>query len=159
MVKTLILFIFFIGSIPIFGQQVVASGGQSGSSNDLQASATIGEAIIGSATNADVVSNQGFQQPLAKDLTSIIEISPSLSVEFNLGPNPMTNTLNVFLSDPLECQVIVMDKKGMVISKINMGQGEVRKQIDVSQWISGAYFVQVKDLKGRHLTALPIIKI
>ena len=146
-------------TIGVYGQQVVASGGQSGNGNQIQASATIGEAIIGSGTNGDLNSNQGFQQPLTSDITSTVEISPGVHIEFTVGPNPAVNQLNFTMSETMDCQLLVIDLNGRLIKKVEMTQQKVKHSFDLTTWQSTAYIIQIRSMKGRALAAIPFIKI
>ena len=156
-ILTIILVIAGIGNL--HGQQVVASGGQSGYGNQIQASATIGEAIIGSSTNGTYNSNQGFQQPLKKDITSTFEISPGKTIEFTIGPNPTIDRLNINLSQPLDCTVFISDVYGRWIKKTPLSLQKTSQSLDVSAMIPATYFIQLRNQKGKVLASLPFIKI
>ena len=153
-----ILFVL-IGFSHISGQQVVSSGGQSGFGNQIQASATIGEAIIGSQSNGNLNSNQGFQQPLQRDITSTIDLGSGNTIDVKIGPNPAFHNLNIQLSQVLQCDIAIYDNLGRTVLKTSINDAVLSQSIDISTLKSGTYIMHFTDAKRRNLTSVPLIKI
>jgi hypothetical protein len=141
------------------GQSVISSGGQSGTSNEIHASATIGEAIIGANNNGDSFSNQGFQQPLQSDITAVIELPESIKINITIGPNPANQQLNISIDKPLEGNYLLTDQNGKLVKKIKIQNNQMRQSINVSQMNAGSYFINLLNEKGKQLITIPFIKI
>ena len=153
------LLLVLMGFSNIFGQQVVASGGQSGFGNQIQASATVGEAIIGSQSNGTLNSNQGFQQPLQRDVTSTVELESGYLIDIKIGPNPAFQNLNIQFSQALQCQILIYDNIGRMVLKTKMDAAALTQNIDISNLKTGTYIIHFIDKEQRNLTSVPIIKI
>ena len=159
MKKSLLIVMACFAFLSTYAQAVVASGGQSGSSNELQASATVGEAIIGANTNGSEFANQGFQQPLKRDITSVIETSSKLRIDVTVGPVPTRDYIEVTLQKSFEGMLVLTDQQGRLINRLNVQRQSQKYQLQLMQLKSGTYFVSIYSPEGKVLTSIPVIKI
>jgi len=154
-----LLFTLIISLECLNGQSVVSSGGQSGSSNDLHASATIGEAIIGAGNTGSLFSNQGFQQPLQSDITSVVEINSKLKVELSIGPIPTYGLITVSIDKSIDGNFLLVDNLGRVLKKVTLKKSQLTYKMDLSQLEGGVYYLTIDSTESKLLTAVPIVKI
>lgn len=159
MKNIILLFTMLLIFGPVYGQSVVSSGGQSGSSNELHASATIGEAIIGSRSNGDLFSNQGFQQPKQSDITSVVEINSNLKVELSVGPIPSNDFITISIDKPIDGNFLLVDKLGRIIKKQSFSKAQLAYKMDLSLLDSGVYYLTIESKETKQLTGIPVIKI
>jgi hypothetical protein len=159
MKNLILLYILIITYGNLSSQSVIASGGQSGSSSELQASATIGESIIGAQNNGILFSNQGFQQPLQSDITSIIEVNSKLKIEFKVGPIPSYNNIAFSLEKSLEGTFVLVDQLGKKIKEIPIIKYHLFYNMDLSQLDAATYYLIVISKENKKLTSVPIVKI
>ena len=158
--KNIILLFTLILSVGyINGQSVVSSGGQSGTSNDLHASATVGEAIIGARTEGSLFSNQGFQQPLQSDITSVVEINSKLKVELSIGPIPTYGLITISIDKSIDGNFLLVDNLGRVLKKLTLKKNQLTFIMDLSQLEGGVYYLTIDSTESKQLTAVPIVKI
>lgn len=158
--KNIILLFTLILSIGCLkGQSVVSSGGQSGSSNDLHASATIGETIIGSQNDGILFSNQGFQQPLQSDITSIVEINPKLKVKLSIGPIPTYDLITISIDKSLKGNFLLVDNLGRVLNKAPINKSQLSYKMDLSKLEAGVYYLTIDSNDSKQLTSVPIVKL
>lgn len=143
----------------LYGQSVISSGGQSGTSNDLHASATIGETIIGSQNNGNLFSNQGFQQPLQSDITSVFEIDSKLEVQLSIGPIPTYSSIAIYIDKPLEGMFLLYDQLGKVVRKTPIKNQQLFFAMDLTQLDAATYYLTIVSPEGKKLTSVPIVKI
>ena len=73
--------------------QVLSAGGKTYQSGDLTLSATVGETIIGTGEQKDLILYQGFQQTFQTTVTSLSD--KPLQLEVKAYPNPTTDRLTV----------------------------------------------------------------
>ena len=154
-----ILFILLLSIGSLHGQSVVSSGGQSGSSNELHASATVGEAIIGARSNGAIFSNQGFQQPLQSDITSTVEISSQLKIELSIGPIPTYNVVQITIDKPVSGSFLLTDQLGKTVKKLPLKNSQLKHTFDLSQLNAATYYLTLVSDDGRKLTTVPVVKI
>ncbi|MFT6336116.1 MAG: hypothetical protein ACJATI_002872 [Halioglobus sp.] len=154
------IFILSLLSIPAWSQSVIASGGQAGSNNNLSASATIGESIIGSNSIPGLSSNQGFQQPLQSDIsTSIFDINGQM-VDVLIAPNPVRGQLKITLSKSFDdINIMIYTSTGILVTSNHYHSSLSIIEDDISDLKSGAYYIGINDRNGHRLVNIPIIKI
>lgn len=159
--KSILCILLFVSLyIPCTSQSVVASAGQSGSNGSIQASATVGEAIIGSGTAAGLMANQGFQQPLANDLSTSIFDPLGQLVEVVLSPNPALENVQLYFScDMSDLQVWMYSSAGQLVGMHQFEGPRSAVVFGVGHLESGSYYIHIVNQHGHHLGTLPLIKI
>lgn len=121
-------------------KQVVANGGSSSSSGGYQIEQTIGETVVTTDTQGDIILCQGFQQVDGSTIVSIKELD---NYSFNYYPNPVVNELNIELQQAEEkVNIFVVDQSGRVLLQQKVENTKDFK-LDLSSFTSGIYFVQI----------------
>lgn len=148
--KTLYITLFSLFSLCAYTQSVVSSGGQSGSSTTLQASATIGESIIGSNTNGTPRGNQGFQQPLATDISTSIKVEGQ-DIEVRIFPIPANQSLTIAIGEVASGIIIVsiMDISGALVSTSLIPRGSIVHKVDLTAMLPGMYTIILQEANSR----------
>jgi len=154
------IFILSLLSIPTWGQSVISSGGQSATNDNLSASATIGESIIGSSNIMGLSANQGFQQPLQSDISTSTFDTKGQLVDILIAPNPVKDRLKITLSQSFDnINISIYTSTGILVNSTHY-QGTLSViEDDISDLISGAYYIGISDKNGYMLASIPIIKI
>ena len=156
----LLLFVLTLFYLPCIAQSVVASAGQSAVNNTMQASATVGEAIIGSSSTSDFFANQGFQQPLQSDLSTSIYTPKGQLVEVILSPNPVIEKVKLsFGSELKNIQLMIYTNSGILVNSYRYLDARSVIEQNVMDLKSGTYYINMVDDKGHLLGSIPLIKI
>lgn len=142
-------------------RQVVSSAGGYGSTAYVQVSSTIGEAVAGTGTSANVILTQGFQQPNTS-LVAIEDVNTGLSV--NAYPNPTKGLVMLQLNapNPMELSVSVFDASGKLtsvpIQKLHI-IGESTQELDFSNLATGAYYLELVNIEGSLRQTISVVKV
>ena len=131
-------------------RQVIASVGGDASASNIQASYTVGEAVIATGSASNVIVTQGFQQPTVSSV-GIEEMDNGLSV--NVYPNPVSDNLRVEINAKNELLVNAtiydMQGKSTGVSVSNLKVNRTLKHaLDVSALSTGQYFISFTDDKS-----------
>lgn len=128
-------------------RQVIASVGGDANASNIQASYTVGEAVIATGSASNVIVTQGFQQPTVSSV-GIEEMDNGLSV--NVYPNPVSDNLTVEINatNDLTVNATVYDMggraTGVSISSLKVN-GSLKHMLDVSTLTPGQYFISFTD--------------
>ena len=125
----------------------------------MHASATIGETIIGSQNDGILFSNQGFQQPLQSDITSIVEINPKLKVKLSIGPIPTYDLITISIDKSLKGNFLLVDNLGRVLNKAPINKSQLSYKMDLSKLEAGVYYLTIDSNDSKQLTSVPIVKL
>lgn len=129
-------------------RSVFSSFGSEISVNNYQLNQTIGEPVIGIASNAAVSVYSGFQQ-VFETVSSILQLAPDASVR--LFPNPNNGAFNITSEYQLQ-SARVFDTSGKLVFDQNMeGINYIRTGLP-----PGHYFLQALSPEGKPFT-LPLI--
>lgn len=127
-------------------QQVISSGGMSTtSSSSTTLDATIGEPVISTLSQNQVILTQGFHQTKF-EVVSVTEPSVTSLFKLKTYPNPVSTQLfieNQTTQIPLE--VFVYDNNGRLI--LNEQFDQKRIELNTSTWAQQTYLIQVTDQK------------
>ncbi|MEL6192502.1 MAG: T9SS type A sorting domain-containing protein [Bacteroidota bacterium] len=136
--------------------QILSAGGNTYQSGDLALSATVGETIIGTGEQKDLVLYQGFQQTFQTTVTSLS--NEPLQLEVKAYPNPTTDRLTVTIDqqDTHKLKVILLDVNGRETAlKKSISQ---EFTLDLSPYAAGFYLLQIIDESQSILHTLKIQK-
>lgn len=143
-------------------RSVVGSAGSDTTNGQLSLSMTLGEPIVATAIQGNLVLTQGFQQA---DVTGSVSIDPVLDVElvYRVFPNPTADKVVVRLSHdkPLALRLRVFDNLGRsVLPALEYVQsdGTHDKSLDLSQLAEGVYRLEVMEQSGRRLFSVSLEK-
>lgn len=125
----------------------------------VNASQTIGEAIIGTSSGTSVFATQGFEQ--ADDFTTSIEIPEGNTLDISVYPNPVGSEMNIKIEGNMTSpiQMNLYDASGRLIPgwSIEVRQAGIIRR-PAGQLASGAYFLRMTQENGMPLETLPIVK-
>ncbi|HRI00601.1 MAG TPA: T9SS type A sorting domain-containing protein [Saprospiraceae bacterium] len=148
--KKVLLFLYLFSLWKInaqsINQQVISSGGGSGSNLNALIDWTIGEPVINSLSNNMNQLTQGFHQTM---LTVTAVQEPNDFVNAIVFPNPTSGNIQIILNKNLfDVSIQLMDLQGKVILQKNMkAQSEILKLEDLA---TGTYILSVI-AKDNHL--------
>jgi Secretion system C-terminal sorting domain len=151
------LYLILINSVSTQGQSIIRS-----SINCLGSTYTSGGLILRQTTgqasstmvfnNGDLLLRQGFQQPIALQEDSYLNIP----LKFTLSPNPAgEKSLLEFSEDISPYTIIISNINGMVMSRIN-NQTLQFKWLNLENYLPGIYVVTI--LSGRRIGSKKLIK-
>ncbi len=139
-VELLLVALFFI-ILNSNGQEVVASSGNHFSNNEIQISWTLGEPVIQTLSNNNVLLTQGFHQ--AKLTVTAIEELDDLLMQISAYPNPTSNILKLSVKnsgkEELHYTLYTLDGKMLMQKQIESDLSE----ISMMNYVSAIYFLKV----------------
>jgi Secretion system C-terminal sorting domain len=141
----------------ILSPEVISSGGDFYEQLNGSVSITIGEPIIETYSDSNVVLTQGFQQSNYYFVGLKSVIPPDVS--FELFPNPTIDKVNVKISqsEPLKWELKVFDISGKLILSKVLDQNEI--EIDFNLYSATGYIVNLINAKNDYIKSFKVIKI
>lgn len=151
------LFISFYSYSQDLSLQVLANQGNSSTIDGISLSWTIGEPIIETVENSQVILNQGFHQAVFNTTLNIDQENIS-SLAF--WPNPVSNLLNINIesSEDSILSFSLFEVSGRFIKKKVLRITEPNIFINVSDLSSGIYMLHVTSSTGSINQTHKIIK-
>lgn len=151
--KKILILLFSITSVFVFGQEVISSSGNSLSNGKYTIDFTIGEPIIGTLQKNSKTLTQGYHQPNL----AIIEVK-QIDENFNaaLFPNPATSFINIEIDDFEGVSFKLEDLSGKVLD-----QKDINKNItpvNVKSLERGIYLLKLIDDKDNKLKSYKFLK-
>jgi len=125
---------------PELSPEVVASAGDSFSSNNLLIEWTLGE-IMTESFEGGLIWNQGFQQPIG-NITSIENPFSKLG-KIKVYPNPASNSLFIEKENTGELTLSLRDIQGRILLESQSTQ--LLDQVDISALPPGFYILSMRD--------------
>jgi hypothetical protein len=156
------LFIFIIILIAINAgaqntkQEVVASAGGYDVNGDLSISWTLGETIIPTFQNGDLILTHGFQQQL---VITTVEENFEFLVNVTVYPNPASDIVNIQFESPVEGDVdlTVINSQGKVVKADIIESATLDKQINFQDLPAGIYYLRLH--KGNLINVYKVVKL
>ena len=137
-VLSLFTFYFVANGQTLDREAVATSGGQFTNSN-LSISYTIGETVVGDLSSTNTTISQGFNQAFKEDNTSVANLLDN-SI-YKVFPNPANNKL--FIESGVASSVIIYNLLGKPVgNSVNVDPSET-KELDVSNYAPGVYFMRI----------------
>lgn len=96
------------------------------------------------------ISNSAFE--ISADSPPPVSVQEQENNQFKIYPNPSKETLNVFLKDVKDTELSILDLTGKVV--YNTVLKNQKNSIDVSGFITGMYFVQLKNDSSHSTTKI-----
>ena len=155
---TIILAALFlvISSVAQVKQEVIASAGGQNSNGGLSVSWTLGETIIPTFTNGDLVVTHGFQQQL---IVTTIEENLDVLVNVKVFPNPASEVVNIQFESPPDKEIVltVIDSRGKLIKRYIIESTMVDKQINLQDFPAGIYYFRLTI--GKLVNVYKVVKL
>jgi hypothetical protein len=137
-------------------QEVIASAGGYNTNGNLSISWTLGETIIPTFQNGDLILTHGFQQKL---ILTTIEENLDVLVDVKIFPNPASEIVNIQFESPLtgEVKVYILDNQGRQVIKDALESTMTEKQINLQDVPPGIYFIRLT--KGKLVNVYKVVKL
>lgn len=137
-------------------QEVIASAGGYSLNGNLSISWTLGETIIPTLQNGDLILTHGFQQQLI--ITSVEENLEEL-VKVTVYPNPACDYINISFGEPLdgEVRVFLINSQGKLVKTDVIGETIVEKQMNLQDLPGGVYYLKLT--KGKLSNVYKVVKL
>ena len=140
-----------------YGQQVVSSAGGEHSVGSISLSYTIGESVIETVGQEQILT-QGFQQ--SKLTISGIYSYRLLEQPFSVYPNPAICEVNISVeNEPENFNIVILNDVGQILLNEDKLIGKIPTIIDFSDHKPGIYFIRIMRGKALILQTFKIIKI
>ncbi|HKL40928.1 MAG TPA: T9SS type A sorting domain-containing protein [Cryomorphaceae bacterium] len=142
-------------------RQVIGSAGTVSVTDDFMVSSTIGETVVATGEGDGIILTQGFQQ--SQDFGLSVE-EPELEFSANAFPNPTMDGIVLDLNSQkaVDLTISLFDVAGKqyVVPVANlMLSGNARKEIDMSGFASGNYFIRLTDETGKLNKTIKVQKV
>lgn len=140
-------------------RSVVASAGASVQAGNIVLDYTVGETVVATIGNGNLVLTQGFHQ--GELMTTDLRGLPAQAA-YKVFPNPTGDELWMTMEGPeLDYRVAIFNNAGQPVQGAERqvkASGFWQGQFDVSKLASGAYFVVILDSRGEWLKSHKVIK-
>ena len=150
--KAFIAFSLLVGSITAFGQEVVASQGDTYSNGSGSIDFTIGEVVISTVSDATNEITQGFHQTMW-DFVGLEDFDANFAV--SIFPNPAQDVLTIQATAFEDVTFILTDAAGRIVMR-DILTGELTP-LDVASFEAGTYNLSLEKA-SRTLKTFRLIK-
>lgn len=152
MKKRIFLVSFLLVNLSVFGQEVIATQGDSYSNSSGNIDYTIGETITFTGTDGTNDITQGFHQTNWNFL-GLDDFSPELSL--TVFPNPTSDRLNIESASYEGLNVVMTDEAGRIVLTESLKSENT--SFDVSEFSTGSYHLIIQS-NGQILKDFRIVK-
>ncbi len=159
---TLVLLGFFLIGIAFSQSNTLevnpAAGGEF-TAEGVTLSWTIGEGIIETFSNNEMILTQGFQQPTLK--VTLIDESDEGDFHFDVYPNPTRDFLTISFSseNEINCSTQLFDMSGRLFYSKDIKGKELTENIDLTKYSSNIFILRIIDTNGKLMRTYKIQKI
>lgn len=163
MKKTYMFFLLFLTAGWVFGQQMqpsaISNGGGNLSNADVKMSFTIGQSVTGLVMNSSAKVTQGFQQNYLVEPDAITEWA-RINLEIDVFPVPANNQLTVSIVGNIheDLSLALFDIQGNRLVQISYPNSGKNIQLDLAEYVSGIYLLNIKLSNGEPLASYKIVK-
>lgn len=154
MKKLPIVFILsFLVCISGYPQEIFTSAGEYNEDALISMSWTIGECIIETSSDDNIILTQGFQQSIYEifEVTQIIEFDSAFSA--NIYPNPFLNRFIVecVFTESSEIVLEIYNYLGLRLFRKIIEAKYVSEEIDMNLYGSGHYLLKIQNADSRKI--------
>jgi len=137
-------------------QEVIASAGGYNVNGAISISWTLGETVIPTFTNGDLVLTHGFQQQL---IITTVEENLEVLVNIKVFPNPVSDVVNVQFESPVEGEAVltIIDSKGNLVKSEMIETTTIEKQINLQDIPAGIYYLRLN--QGKLINVYKVVKL
>ncbi len=159
----LILSIVFLSVESIFAQiddlHIVASSGNSFQTTNLELDWTLGEPVIITMENENILLTNGFHQPTYDVISSTSHTDQSIFAD--IFPNPFTDQLNILVSiEKLNTgNIELIDLTGHCVWDESFSGKKINTHLNSSSLPSGLYFITIANHTGQIAQSFPVVKL
>ena len=135
------LFLLLFSPLLVFGQvtspSLISSSGDSYSNSNVNMDFSIGEVVIETHQNNEILT-QGFHQEILQISTGLLE----LDLVTKVYPNPTTNIVVVELERDISGDILIYDINGKLMIRDKLDNERI-KQFDFSKFSQGNYLLHI----------------
>jgi hypothetical protein len=155
----LLLLALFFHAVSAYGQaghDVISAAGNFASAGGISLSWTLGETVIPTQQNGDVILTHGFQQQL---IISTLEKNLALEVDVLVYPNPASDILNLKFGNPLSerLEIIILDSHGRNVKSSFTEPSVTITEINMQDLASGIYYIRL--INGKLSNVYKVVKL
>jgi hypothetical protein len=152
----ILLFLVFALAASAQKQEVIASAGGYNTSGSLSISWTLGETIIPTFQNGNLILTHGFQQQL---LVTTVEENLEELVKVTVYPNPASDNINIRFESPLDGEVTIqlINGQGKLVKTDVIEVSVTEKQLNLQDLASGTYFLKLT--KNKTSNVYKVVKL
>ena len=160
MKRYILIFVTGIFTLSSFAQtnkqDVIASAGGYNVNGALSISWTLGETIIPTFQNGDLILTHGFQQQLI--ITAVEENLESL-VRVTVYPNPAGEMINIDFDNALDTEVTyqLINSQGKVVKTNIIEATVIETQVNLQELPGGIYYLKL--IKGKLSNVYKVVKL
>ena len=152
----ILVILFFAISANAQKQEVISSAGGYNTNGGLSLSWTLGETIIPTFKNGDLILTHGFQQVL---IITSVEENIDVLVNVKVFPNPAGEYVNIRFESPLEGEISLslIDSQGKLFKNDIIESTLIEKQINLQDLPAGIFYLRLT--KGRLINVYKVVKL
>lgn len=137
-------------------QDVIASAGGFNTNGNLSISWTLGETIIPTFQNGNLILTHGFQQQI---LITAIEENLETPVKVTIYPNPASQMINISFDEALDSEVSfqLINSQGKIVKTNVIEATTIEKQVDLQDIPKGVYYLKLT--KGKLSNVYKVVKL
>lgn len=155
-ISLLIMIVFALSVTAQVKQEVIASAGGYNVNGGLSISWTLGETIIPTFQNGNLILTHGFQQQL---IVTAIEENLDVLVNIKVYPNPASDVVNIQFEEPADGEVVItlMDSQGKLVKRDLIEKAMTEKQMNLQDLPGGIYYLRM--IKGKLVNVYKVVKL
>lgn len=139
-------------------KSLLSSAGTEFSTSTINLSWSLGEAMIGLYSNANLSINEGFES--SSTILGIIPVTGLDDEVLNLYPNPTAGVVHIRIEDTRHALAIkLFSSEGVLLRQFNPQKGSKDSEIDLSRYAAGQYLLKIYNSEKRLLKSSRIILI
>ena len=147
----------------VLDHQVIGSSGSIMNSGSIHVSSNVGETIISTFAQPNLIVTQGFEQPSSDAEATAISIIQQNSLDISVYPNPTKDKiiLSFLVESQMELEIALFNSEGQQIvstKKINI-HDNYKQEISFKDFSAGNYLIVVKSLDNKFYQSFKIQKV
>lgn len=153
-----ILLIFtYIANSQSISLQVVASAGGYSSTDAGSIAWTLGEPVVETYSNSEIILTQGFNQPFFS-IETFVEENSANNIKINLFPNPASDFVIIDAPEEvIDGNFSLYTIDGKIVTTKNITSDKTK--IDLKGFLKSSYILKIYDKKGNAMKSFKIQKI
>jgi Secretion system C-terminal sorting domain len=137
-------------------QEVIASAGGYNVSGGVSISWTLGETVIPTFQNGNLILTHGFQSQL---IVTAVEENLDVLVNIKVFPNPASEIVNIQFDTPVDGEIVVylLDSQGRLVKRDLIEPAMAQKQLNLQDMAAGIYYIKL--VKGKLVNVYKVVKL
>ena len=153
------IFLFGFGFSQTKTLEVNPAAGDEFTADGVTLTWTIGEGVIETFSNNEMILTQGFQQPTLK--VTLIEESEEIDFQLSVYPNPTHDFFNISIvsENEINYSAQLMDMSGKLLYSQNLKGKDITETVDLTNYSSSIYILRIIDNNGKFARTYKVQKI